>query len=68
MKLVEVHEVKQREIRRRFSLPKDTGEVEVDEFFRPYQQTSQGRVMYPLKRTALIANGFHTHGGTKNNR
>lgn len=60
MKLSEVHEVKRKEIHRRFELPKDTTDVLVDEFFRPYKQDG-GKMMYSLKRTAISGRGFHQH-------
>ena len=61
MKLSEVHEVKRKEIHRRFELPKDTTDVLVDEFFRPFERINGAKVMCTLKKTAVSGQGFHQH-------
>ncbi|MCB1712204.1 MAG: hypothetical protein KDH96_06945 [Candidatus Riesia sp.] len=66
MKLKDIHSVKRREIKRRFVLPSNEDEVEVDENFRPYETISGAKVFCSLKKTALIDGGFHTHGARNN--
>lgn len=59
MKLSEVHEVKRKEIKRRFNVPNE--DVEVDEFFRPFERINGAKMMCTLRRTAIVGQGFHQH-------
>lgn len=58
MKLSEIHEVKRKEINRRFNVPNQN--VEVDEFYRPFERVSGAKVLCTLRRQAISGQGFHT--------
>lgn len=65
MKFSELATLLQNSIARRFNLPQDTSEVFVDEYNRPYIKDN-GMMMISVKKSAIVGEGFHTHGAKNN--
>lgn len=56
----------QDEIQRRFNLPSNTNDVEVDIHNRPYERISGSLVMCTLKSSSIVGGGFHNAPTRKN--
>lgn len=60
MRYSELEKSVQGSIARRFNLPQDTTNVEVDEHLRPFIR-NKGLNYISLKRNAIVGGGFHIH-------
>lgn len=65
MKFSELTTSLQNSVASKFNLPKDTNEVFVDEYNRPYIKDN-GLMMISVKKSSIVGGGFHTHGAKNN--